>query len=94
MCTAFVVLSSLFFAGLAETGCAEQPDTVSLSEPADPHVDLAIRSGDRRLGRLQDIDTERGASVRDLIVMGQAIVVIKSRLNHKLLVNRYGHRRP
>ena len=89
-----MVLSSLLFAGIAKTGCAKQLDTVSLSEPADPHVDLAIRSGDRRLGRLQDIDTERGASVRDLIVMGQTIVVIQGRLNHKLLVGGYGHRRP
>ena len=89
-----MVLSSLLVAGIAKTGCAKQLDTVSLSEPADPHVDLAIRSVDRKLGRLQDIDTERSASVRDLIVMGQAIVVIKSRLNHKLLVDRYGHRSP
>lgn len=89
-----VVLSSLLFAGLVETDCAEQLDTVFLSEPANPHTDFAILSADRRLGRLQYIDTELGASVRNLIVIGQAIVVIKGRLNHKRLVERYGHRSP
>jgi len=88
-CTAFVSLSSLRWPRREQ-----QLDTVSLLEPADPHADLTIRSANRRLGRHRDIDIELGASVRDLIVAGNAIIVIKGRFNHKLFVERYSHRRP